>query len=476
MIISFVCTNHVYFSGRGGRFEVFAHAWTKSKHPDEIFEIADVSSLYPTIAMKNSFPVGKYEIWTDMQKLEEGIKYCPRRRRHFFNNNVEMIGLAHVQLRAGEELTEAFHGILYEDGKIVYGLCYTCAKNRKAVRCRHGKTTRDIIATLIWPEISFLIRIGYILVHVYEAYQYSSQLPILADFVKLIGANKLKHSTPSSNQSFEEYCKEVNLAMDIPPHFALNATDIKPDKQKRGYYKDCLVGFLGKFAQQNNTKKTVFVRSQSHLRNVFLQEDIYDIFDHGKVCQVVVNTKTKNRNVNRSANSIIYSYVMGLSRIFMHEKIIDITCGGGCVYSVQNDCIYFSRKLVIPSPLQYSEMFGSFKMEVNGPVKTFLAFGNKSSIVEYTVDGQDKLIIKARGFNLKGHLVQNLLSVDLFKLMMLELQEKKRIRIKIPQVQNRRNLTKCSFGELIIFQELSNELVTDRIILENLCTMPFGLK
>ena len=114
------------FSVRSGRFETFIHLYERS-HPDEIFHVADVNSLYANCAKENAFPIGPFTIESDLSILSK-IEYNRAEKCHQLKGK-KMIGLAHIRIVAPPILKEPFLGE-WRNEKFIYGLCSKCIQSQ----------------------------------------------------------------------------------------------------------------------------------------------------------------------------------------------------------------------------------------------------------------------------------------------------------------------------------------------------------
>ena len=283
---------------------------------------------------------------------------------------------------------------------------------------------------------------------------------------------KLLHSAP--NSSHEEYCDSINEAMSFPDSLKLDPKKVDNNKFIRNHYKILLCSFLGKFAQQNLRTETKFVRSQTALAKLFFNEEIEDITCLDKVCHVLIKSKRKKSSINRDSNSVIYSYLTAYARVFMHKEMIKIWSLGGIIFCIENDCLYFTRSKNEISPLTYSKLFGTFKIECS-QIISFISFGAKSSALTYLSKNELKQKIKARGFSLESNLVNELIQTYSFhELLDQYLLQNNKKSIKVPQIRAKRNLNKLTITERIQIHELSNIIVSTRVIFNNYATVPYG--
>ena len=158
------------------------------------------------------------------------------------------MALFFAKLRAPRENIEPYLGVI-NGNSYIHGLCKSCIDKKSQRPCNHSDKSRDIIASLVWPEVNFLVKeLKYELIEVYEIYQYENQSKIFKKFMSLLGHFKLRYSSPNQGQTKESFCKEANNAMQFSPQLSLKPDDITPDKKQRSFFKQCLVSVLGKLA------------------------------------------------------------------------------------------------------------------------------------------------------------------------------------------------------------------------------------
>lgn len=461
--------------GRGGRTEVFVHQWSREITPDydsQTFEVADVSSLYPYIGISNLFPTGEYKVITQ-PNIINSIYYDQNRKVHSMNNSSHLIGLAQVRIVAPRHLKEPFLPILRKsDQRIIFALCELCVQKNSLSECYHDDIQRSTICVLTWPELNFLVgELNYKIITIYELYNYETESPLFSTFLKLIAHGKLKHIISDHS---DDNLKFINKKMKFPPSMALISSDIDLNPEYASFYKKILVSIMGKIAQVNNRTVSKFVRNQNQLQSIFYTEKIDDLFDYGNVCHVVIKPAERS-NENRSGNSIIYSYVTALARIYMHRCIMKLESVGACVHAIENDCIYFTRPKTLQNPLIYSQTFGYFHKEFNNCIITsFNSFGSKSSSISYIENGILKHKIKAKGFSLQSSIINSILEFESFQELLCHYVDNKIVNIEVPQIHVVKNIKKLSVNQILRRIKLTNVIITKRIFLRDYKTHPYG--
>ena len=436
-----------------------------------MFEIADISSLYPAMSIKFAFPTGKYTIMTCQKKMKS-IWFDTYNRLHRIGFD-KLIGLALIRIISPRSLSEPFLPIVREsDQKVIYAHCQTCVQTSNLKECMHSDIERSSILTLTWPEINFLVgELNYNIIAIYEIYQYKEEKPIFSKFVKLLARGKLKHVIKDKSEVNIDF---INKKMKFPPSMQLKSSDIDPDEEMASFFKKSLCSFLGKTAQVNSRTVTKFVRNQSQLQSLFYSENIEDLFDYGNVCHVIIKPKNRS-NENRSGNSILYSYITAYARIYMHKCLMKLWNVGACVHAIENDCIYFSRPKTLKSPFIYSQAFGFFHKEFeNCIITSFNSLGTKSTSISYIENGILKHKIKAKGFNLQSSIINSILEFDSLQELLRHYIEDKIVQIEVPQVHVVKNLKKMTVNQLLKRIKLTNVIITKRVFLKDSNTLPFG--
>lgn len=454
----------------GGRFEVFCHSWTKENNPNEEFQVADIISLYPHIALVNKFPAGKFEIISCLETLQK-ITFCRQTSKHMLGQR-ELVGVAMVRIRCPNTYLP-YVGIdvaCNDETKRIFGTCTKCIQNQSTKPCRHALHNRDLELTLIWPEVNYIVgRLGYELIHVFEIYQWEETTFMFDRFIRLLAHFKLKYSKPST--SISEFCRQNNEQMNFKEDLKLKISDIAPDTEKRNFYKQDLNMILGKFAQKNDKTKSIIIRSQSKLTEMFYSSEIYDIFPYDKACQILISPPKKN-TPNRLANCVIHAYVTGNGRISMHEEMLTLVSANCKIYSVQNDCLYFSKP-INSTPIKFNDLFGCFRDEYLGKdILAFLSFGCKSSAIQYANEQNEKKVeYKARGFNLTSAITDHYLSFESYQRLFNSKEQSVAI---IPQVKIRNDLEKLSLKQVLSKFRFTNEFKTNRVLTDDFDSLPYG--
>ena len=172
---------------------------------------------------------------------------------------------------------------------------------------------------------------------------------------------------------------------------------------------------------------------------------------------------------------IVYAYITAQSRIFMHQKMMDLRRMSSRLIALSNDCLYFVAPLNVTLPFEIGKHFGTFKYEYNpAHIQAYLSFGPK--FTSLFLSGEDppfKTVIKARGFCLKTALIQEELNFPLLLSSFFDTRDKS---IVIPQVRKRKVLqTTSSYVKKQAFHFKTN-INSPYLIDENWSTLFYGTK
>lgn len=406
----------------------------------------------------------------------KSIALCRKAGCHILNGS-KLEGIAYVEVCAPSKELIPFLGIRHHE-KFIHSLCSKCATIKKRTFCRHKEKSRNIFASLTWPEINFMVlELDYTLVNVFEIYQYAMTHDFFSQFLKLLGHFKMKYGKPSQDETAKMYCKNINTSMKFSDDLVLTPENLTPDKLRRSLFKSDLVSILGKFAQSTYKTECKIVKSQSQLNNIFYdnRSTIQDIFVIGSCCLTVLSPKKCRPKKNSTSNVIIYSYITALGRIFMHQKIIQLQKMRLKVIAIANDCLYFAAPLGIKIPFEFGEGFGCFRNEYEAKkILAFLSFGNRCQIIYYEdQNGTKQSVIKARGFSLKTPDAISQCNFETLKNMM---ESAKKEIIIIPQFRMFKSLSTMTIAEKLQYFSFTNYVSTNRILMSDLSTLPLGYK
>ena len=191
----------------GGRVEVIRTFYDckANSSPSEL-HYRDAISLYPKVLRDSKMPKGHptlYHITTD--KIGDISEY---------------FGLVRLKILPPNDLFLPLLPHKTKGGKLVFGLCRTCADNIQTEPCQHSDEQRSIVGTYTTEEVKACLPLGYKVIQIYHVWHYTESAQY----------------DPSKNEhgAFSEFINTFNkmkmAASGFPDH-------VKTDLQKRAYVK-----------------------------------------------------------------------------------------------------------------------------------------------------------------------------------------------------------------------------------------------
>ncbi|NQY54713.1 MAG: hypothetical protein HRT42_14210, partial [Campylobacteraceae bacterium] len=226
----------------GGRTECFMLKY-KIKAGEEIHYL-DVRSLYPSINKNIIYPI-KYPEIIKKDFLDDISKYC---------------GLIHCRILPpfGLHLPVLPKRCSKKDRKLLFPLCYMCAKNRVFTdKCEHSELDRSLKDTWVLDEVLLAIEKGYKILKIYEIWHFPNVLDpskgdrgLFTQYVDLFIKIKAESSGWPASCTTEEKKNEYILNFFKIEKVFLEKKNIKKNLGLRNIAKTCLNLIWGKFQQQ----------------------------------------------------------------------------------------------------------------------------------------------------------------------------------------------------------------------------------
>ena len=415
---------------RGGKTDTFQFFASRKENPNKRILYIDYNSLYPSVCMterKYLFPTGKRTILISPHDLADVS----------FKNNYTILkstktrieGLCHLTILPPQNLEIPFLVTRSKtNDKSIAGLCRTCIdKGRQLEPCKHTDEQRQLTDHYTLSEVAYAINtLGYTLISLHEVWAYSDLQPIFKDLLSYLASRKIRASGwPHSDMSEIEkqaYCDEINEQLD----FNTEGTFLRPEiiEQNEGQRSDSKLlqnKLLGKFGQENNKPSTLALSTQEEVNDCFYDEtlDIKCMELIGPIMQLEVSQAKGYEKTYRKNNCIIGAYVTSAARVEMHENIrkVQAVTGSEILYS-DTDSLIILLPDGEPMPLEIGNSYHQFSYEYEEyDIMQYSSLGpkNYSLKLRHKVTGEEKNIVKVRGFNLKSHYVTSLLTPEIMR-------------------------------------------------------------
>ncbi|XP_054259601.1 uncharacterized protein LOC128984320 [Macrosteles quadrilineatus] len=247
-----------FFGGRTGNVKSY-HKCVEG----ETIQYVDVCSLYPYVCKYGKYPVGHPTIYV-------GDRECRER-------GMEVEGLLKCKVLPPHDLYHPVLPIKMID-KLMFVLCRTCGEMMNQGECNHDTDNRALVGTWTMDEIRKAVEKGYIVLDMYELWEYQVATyengGLFTDFINKF----LKMKQEASG--YPEWCKtEEDKNKYIADY--LGHEGIKLEKEKivkngglRSLAKLMLNSFWGKFGQRENQTKATIVRDSKTLFQMLSSSEI----------------------------------------------------------------------------------------------------------------------------------------------------------------------------------------------------------
>ena len=205
-------------------------------------------SLYPTITLKEcyQFPIGHPLILKAPHELAlisiQNGKMCYDR--------AHIEGLIKLKILPSKTLIPFL--LMKHENKSLGVCCRTCAIKNQQTVCRHNSSDRALIDVYCINEIVYAVEeVGYTILEIYEVYAYKESAQLFQNFMKFLGAKKIRHSGFDRNintmDEKEAYCEKINAAMQFEDNIKLKPDNIDNNEYQRTATKAGLNSVLGKY-------------------------------------------------------------------------------------------------------------------------------------------------------------------------------------------------------------------------------------
>jgi hypothetical protein len=471
---------------RGGRCEAFRLIFDQAEQPRERLLYIDKNSLYPYIAIKFKFPVGKpitlvgKECETKLTMHDEkGLVYTP--------TNEVCSGLIQATVLPPDSLFLPALPVMC-DNKLLFGLCATCMKEKRKTFCDHKDAKRWLTDTWTCHEVSYaIVHCGYKLIKIHEALIYTDTEEIFRDFYSLLAKMKITSEKPphSTEEELDHYVESINRVM---PWLNITKEDLRHNEALRAFAKLLSNSALGKLSQNELKKRVCYVRNWEELYKLITNPN-YKISTinpiHDFLAEVTYEERDFMIGLQRNTHCVVYSHVTAFARTEMLQDMKLIQQLGYNLFYTDTDSIIFSlpdddyndfcKKFDLNNPA-----YGLYKEETKARIIQFASLGCKNySLV--TSSGEE--CVKVRGFTLSNPQALNTLSHTSMTSMVRDFLKDKSIKIETKQSKLQLDRRKCSIHNNIQIKSYSNNTFDKRYIPKdtfltdvNATSIPYGCR
>jgi hypothetical protein len=460
---------------RGGRCETFRLLFDLEQHRERKMFYIDKNSLYPTVAIKEEYPVGKGETLMGEELRHrlsiDGRGVVDRR------DGGQCLGLLQATVEAPDSVFLPLLPVM-SDQKLMFGLCSTCLKTRKGQFCAHQGSQRYLTDVWTIPEVVFALQHGYKLVRAHEALIYKERGAIFKSFYAGLARMKLESEPlPADVTSVEEYVARLNAEM---PWIELEARNMIPNPGRRQFAKLLQNAGLGKLSQGDGKRQTAYVKHWKELMDLRHDPRINIIRInpiHDSLAEVVYEKKASLLGLHRNTQVVVYSHVTAYARIDMMRDMLELMKKGYRLFYTDTDSIVFDMprdevtQFEVETRLD-SPVYGLYKKETKGDILSFCSLGCKNYSI---VTDAGERIIKVRGFSLSGDQTRQLLTPEKMKAMTEAFLRKEASEEVAHQFSMKVDRHRCTVTNKVLQKKYSNQTFDKRFISDrDLETNPFA--
>ena len=362
--------------------------------PGEKGRYVDFVSLYPTVNLFKTYPVGH------PTKIYNPRQYDPK-WFGFVQAKVEPPrGLYHPVLPARIKCRQS--------EKLLFSLCRTCSSVQQQTKCEHSSDERTFTGTWCTNEIALALGKGYRIIEIYEVWHFSKTTDTLfkgyvRDFMKI----KMESSEPPK-EDMGVFKKKVQ------DHLGIELGDIQYNAGMRAIAKLCLNSLWGKFGQRVNQTQTEYVTKPKNFYKILLNdanEDINIQFLTKEMVQMQFNLKNQFVDNYNNTNIFVAAFTTSHAREMLYGVLDKL---GDQVLGYDTDSCWFVERPgggTIPT----GDSLGELTDELNGHhIVKWVGTGPKSYSYE-TNDGNIKCKVKgftlnyANGLKLNGNVMDEII-------------------------------------------------------------------
>ncbi|KAK5650119.1 hypothetical protein RI129_001148 [Pyrocoelia pectoralis] len=354
-----------FYGGRTGNIK----SYYKAKDGEKIKYI-DVCSLYPWVCKYGKFPVGHPDIFVG--------KEC---------SNLDLSktdGVIKCKVLPPQTL---FHPVLPTklNKKLMFPLCYLCAKNFSEEECHHKVEERAFVGTWVIDEVVKALEKGYEILEIYEIWNYKVDQydgkngGIFTEMMnKFIKIKQEASGWPSNCITLEDKMAYIERVFE-KEGIKLDANAILVNPGLRSLAKLILNSFFGKFGQRENQPKTEIINQPAELYELLYNPaiDVTGILPINDET-LVVNYEYREEAFStlRTVNVCIAAYVTAQARLKLYSYMEKL--GSRVLYTDTDSIVYISREN------EYEPEIGEYLGDMTDELE---CYGPGSYITEFVSGG-----------------------------------------------------------------------------------------
>lgn len=471
---------------RGGVIEVFRLKFDVQENVGWKLWFLDCNSLYSFIAASNPFPIGPYKIIIDRKDILKNVNLI--NGKYFYRGESMSCDVALVTILPPTNLKRPYLGFLLNDEFNFYSLCHACVAKKITSTCPHrSNKVRAFTSTYTLVDIEMAVSLKYEVLSFHEIHHYSKTDFILKDYVKVLAAEKIKHSDILKNvqpEKQKEFCDELNAAMEFEEVYKITPENVTNNASQRSLFKSLQNNFFGRHALHSNYRSYYFCKTLRDIQKRVCKQNVEmsDIFViNENICQIEVS-ESKKIKPSLIGNLYITSIINALARKFIYEQSMIVESNFGVLLSIDTDSLTFALPTTSTMPLKISDKIGDFKHVLKEDCK-LLSFHSLAprnySIVYENAEGKLMHHLKIKGLSLTSNNCNELITSQLYSEFVTKSFQNDIQKFYLPQMRKKCDKQTKKYDEILTTFNFGNEIHVKRYIIQNNATYetyPYGYK
>lgn len=388
------------FGGRTNAFRLLITEDELNLTNSEIKYI-DFCSLYPSVQVKYPYPVGKPDIILkkDLPQINEFVSDCGNK----------YFGLVKLRILPPNDLLYPILPVIINK-KLFFPLCIKCSEEQISdSNCDHTDFERSWIGTYVSVEIFQAIEDGYIILELYEIWNFDRSPFLFKSYIQHFIKQKLEASgyPPDilSEEDKESYINHVKEKDGIE----LTKEDIRKNPPSRTLSKLSLNNLWGKFCQNPDKTQTKICSNYTEfIEAVFESNQILSsLYISDKKAVIDYKVPQEEIKPGRYTNIPIGAFTTAYARLELYRVMKEL---GDRLLYVDTDSLIFVSSPDKPEPRLGSslgeltdEITPEFGLSSKGIA--FVSTGPKSySLKVRKSNGDIDFIVKCKGFSITNEL------------------------------------------------------------------------
>lgn len=405
----------------GGRTEVFAMFFDSLLNEDPLLAGmagVDINSMYPSIMANGKMPFGhpKSLVGPPSRFDHTPYKYFGAIRAKVYPPRGLFFPVLPCRIPTGNG-----------NHKLMFTLCFTCAKNKQQETCCHSDEERALYDTWCSDELYQAVEDGYVIAFISAVWDYENRFRfgLFREFVKKFYQIKVQASGYPKNCDTDEKKATFIREFEEKEGIKLDPSKMVYNAGNRACAKLLLNSSWGKFAQNPKRVSTKMTHSGANAIKFITDSSIANKSIKFINCDTVLlrgEVDLLSKHPDTKGNVIHAAIITALLRLLLLKYLKKV--GPRAFYCDTDSAFYLESEAVLSgreeSAIPRSDFLGGMSDEFSRVCKHFYALGPKNYCYEKP-DGTR--VVKVRGFTETRESCKRV-NVDVMRQLLLEAKER----------------------------------------------------